>query len=180
MVRKLKMWILWIAALIATSGCDDRATQVAHEAANRQAQQNTVMAELHQEVAAGTRELVAADAKARGDMIGVHHDLQSERARLDTRWSALESERRQIASQRRTESLLVPLIPFIGAAVLVIVLLGFCWYAVGAARSSNHRDFQLEELLVREILPDDPPQILRDPDRERLIGPVRGDHHPPN
>ncbi len=155
MFRKLKTWILWIATLAALSGCDGRVTQVAREAANRQAQQNTVMAELHQEVAAGTRELVAADAKARGDIIGVHHDLQSERTRLDTGWSALETERQQIASQRLTDSFLAALAPLITGTVLAIVLLGFCWYAVGAAHSSESRDFTLDAFLVPEILPDE-------------------------
>ena len=45
MVHNLKTWILGIAILAALSGCNDRVTQVAREAANRQAQQNTVMAE---------------------------------------------------------------------------------------------------------------------------------------
>ncbi len=178
MVRKLKMRILWITTLVAIGGCDDRVTQVAREAANRQAQQNTVMAELHQEVAAGARDLVAADAKARGDIVGVHHDLQSERARLDTGWNALESERRQIASQRRTESFLAPLVPLVNAAVLVIVLLGFCWYAVGAAHKNDSRDFRLEEFLVREIMPDEPRLLGGRTDHEQLIGSASTDHPP--
>ena len=97
MVRKLKMRILWTTTLAAMGGCDDRVTQVAREAANRQAQQNTVMAELHQEVAAGTRELVAADAKARGDIVGVHHDLQSD-SPDPHRLECTRTERQQIAS----------------------------------------------------------------------------------
>ena len=167
MFQKLKMWILWTTTLAALSGCDGRVTQVAREAANRQAQQNTVMAELHQEVAAGTHELVAADAKARGDIVGVHHDLQSERTRLDTGWSALETERQQIASQRRTDSFLTALAPLLTGGVLVIVLLGFCWYAVGKSHSSDGRDFVLDDFLIREILPDEPP-LLVGADREQL------------
>ena len=103
-----KTWILSITLLAATHGCDDRATQIAREAADRQAQQNTEMAELNKEVASGTHQLVEADAKARTEIVGVHHDLQAERTRLDTSWSELESERREIAGQRRTESMLVP------------------------------------------------------------------------
>src|SRR4051812_28760879 len=100
-------WILWITLMNVTSGCDDRATQIAREAANRQAQQNTAMSELNKEVAAGTRELVAADSQARKEIVGVHHELQAERTQLDTGWDALENERRQIADERRTESMLV-------------------------------------------------------------------------
>ena len=120
-----------IALLIlsASSGCDDRATRIAREAANRQAQQNTAMADLNKEVAAGTQHLVAADAAARQNILEVHHDLQSERTRLDTGWSSLESERRQIAGERRFESILAPAISIGGGLLLLAVLLGFCWFA---------------------------------------------------
>src|SRR5215212_1731394 len=90
-------WTLWIALIGVTSGCDDRPTQIAREAANRQAQQNTAMSELNKQVAGGTRELVAADAQARKEIVGVHRDLQTERTRLDTAWGALEKERQHIA-----------------------------------------------------------------------------------
>src|SRR5215216_4653667 len=103
-----KTWILSIILFAATHGCDDKATQIAREAADRQAQQNTEMAQLTKEVASGSHQLVEADAKARQEIVGVHHDLQAERTRLDTSWYALEQERKGIATQRRTESLLIP------------------------------------------------------------------------
>jgi len=77
-----KTWIL--AILILIGGCDDRVTQISREAADRQAQQNTAMAELSKEVASGTQRLVGADAQARKEIVGVHRDLQAERMRLDT------------------------------------------------------------------------------------------------
>src|SRR3954447_14007693 len=113
-----KTLILSITLLAATNGCDDRVSQIAREAADRQAQQNTEMAQLNKEVASGSHQLVEADAKARQDIVGVHHDLQSERTRLDTSWSELESERREIAGQRRTESMLVSLSSAIGGVSL--------------------------------------------------------------
>src|SRR5262245_51317897 len=91
-----KTLILSTLLLAATRGCDDRETQIAREAADRQAQQNTEMARLNKEVASGTHELVAADAQARKEIVGVHHELQAERARLDTSWKDLEGERQQI------------------------------------------------------------------------------------
>src|SRR4051812_2506487 len=96
--------ILSITLLAATHGCDDKATQIAREAADRQAQQNTAMARLNKEVATGAHQLVESDAKARTEIIGVHHELQAERTRLDVSRNELESERRDIAGQRRTES----------------------------------------------------------------------------
>jgi hypothetical protein len=176
MAQNLTTLILGTAILSALNGCDDRVTQVAREAASRQAQQNTEMAKLHQEVATGARELVAADAKARDDMLGVHHDLQSERAQLDSGWNALEIERRQTASERRTESILVSLFPVIGGTAVVILLLGFCWYAVGAAHTSEDSDFRLEEYLVCEILPDEPRVLDGVVDVERRFGPAGTDH----
>ena len=97
--------------------------EIAREAANRQAQQNTEMANLHQEVASGTHQLVEADAQARKEIVGVHHELQAERKTLDTGWNELEQQRRQIAGQRRTESMLVP--------VFGLLLALCCWDSVG-------------------------------------------------
>src|SRR5882757_4159100 len=108
--RNVRTWIGRIVLVILISGCDDGATQIAREAANRQAQQNTAMADLNKEVAGGTHQLVEADAQARKEIVGVHHELQAERTRPDSGWNALEQERQQIASQRRTESMLVPVI----------------------------------------------------------------------
>jgi hypothetical protein len=154
---KPSTWILWTVLAIMMSGCDEEATRIAREAADRQAQQNTAMADLNQEVASGTRRLVEADAQARQEIVGVHRDLQAERSRLDTNWNALETERRQIAGQRRTESMLVSLAQIIGGLSLAIVLLGFCWYALVAARRANDSDAQLNELLVHEVLSDERP-----------------------
>ena len=143
-----------VLPLLATHGCDDQATQIAREAADRQAQQNTAMAELNKEVASGTHQLVEADAQARKEIVGVHHDLQAERTRLDTGWSALESERR---ADRRPAANRVDACARNHAdwqRLIVAVLLGFCWYALVAARSGDDTDAQLNELLIREILPD--------------------------
>src|SRR5262245_22462909 len=106
MVPKLspKTRILLTTIVLVILGCDDQATQIAREAADRQAQQNTEMARVNREVAAGSHELVEADARARKEIVGVHHDIQSERMRLASGWDNLEQERQQIARDRRTES----------------------------------------------------------------------------
>jgi hypothetical protein len=159
-----------ILMLILTSGCaDERATQIAREAADRQAQQNTTMAELHKEVSSGTRQLVEADAQARQEIVGVHRELQAERSRLDTGWSALEEERQQIADERRMESIFAPVATSIGGIVLLVVLLGFCWYSLVALRHSEDSDAQLKELLVAEILSDDPTLLGPGQSRQSLL-----------
>jgi hypothetical protein len=153
---KPKTWILGITLFAVTHGCDKSDTQIAREAADRQAQQNTEMAELNKEVASGTHQLVEADAQARKEIVGVHHDLQAERTRLDTGWSELEGERRQIAGERRTESMLVSVSSVIGGTALVVTLLGFCWYALVVSRRGEDTDAQLNELLVEDVLADQP------------------------
>lgn len=138
------------------SGCDDRATEIAREAANRQAEQNQVMAELQEQVADGSRQLVEADARARHEMIGVHHDLQNERSRLDSGWHDLNTEQRQIAGQRRTESLLVPLCQSAAVVLLAALVLGFSWYALASAHRGEASPEELNELLLRELVSDGP------------------------
>jgi hypothetical protein len=167
---KPRTWILWNVLTILIGGCDEERERIVREAADRQAQQNTAMVELNREVAGGTRRLVEADAQARQEIVGVHRDLQDERSRLDGGWSALEQERQQIARQRRTESMLVPTTKIGGGLALVIVLLGFCWYALVAIRRSDDTDAQLNELLIAEILPDEPPLLFHGQHSPSLLG----------
>jgi hypothetical protein len=133
------------------------------------------MAELNNQVAGGTRRLVEADAQARKEIVGVHRDLQAERSRLDTGWNALEQERREIAGQRRTESLLAPVVQTVGLVALIVVLLGFCWYALVAARRSSDSDAELNELLICEVLPDEPLLLTRNQHVSPLLGQSRPD-----
>jgi hypothetical protein len=151
-------------------GCDDEAGRVAREAANRQAQQNTLMAELNKEVASGTHRLVEADSQARKEIIGVHHELQSERARLDAGRDDLEDERRRMAGDRRTESLLANLVPMFGGILLVTILLGFCWYVLAAGRHSQDQGSDLSELLLDEIILSDQPQLTTREQPRSLVG----------
>jgi hypothetical protein len=61
---------LLIASLLL-SGCgggDERLVRLSEEAANRQAKQNQEMARQNQQTAEATKELVAADAKARAEL----------------------------------------------------------------------------------------------------------------
>jgi DNA gyrase/topoisomerase IV subunit A len=136
---------------LATGCSDDRVAQVATQAADRQAEQNNTMAKLQQDVATGTQKLVTADAEARHEIVAVHHDLQAERGRLDANWNLLEDDRKQLAGQRRTESILVPAIELFGGLLLVATLLGFCWYVLVRLRSETVTDGELNELLVHEL-----------------------------
>lgn len=154
--------MLPIIAFMTTIGCRDDASHVAREAADRQAQQNTTMAELNKEVADGAKGLVAADAQARMDIVGVHHDLQEERARLDAGWSALETERQQLSQERRSESLLAAAGPVIGGGLMVVLVLGLCWWMLVSATCHERVDARLNDVLMAEVLADEPVLLLSD------------------
>jgi hypothetical protein len=65
--------------------------------------------------------------------------------------------------------MLVPVTKLVGGLALVIALLGFCWYALVVERRSDDTDAQLNELLICEILPAEPPLLATS---ERLSPPL--------
>jgi hypothetical protein len=142
--------------LAATAGCNDDAVTVAREAADRQAQQNETMAELQQEVAAGTRQLVAEEGQARRQALEVLRDLQAERGQLADGWDELESQRQSIARSRRTESLLATVLPASGGVAAAAVALAFAWMALYGLKRQDDSVAVACELLIEELL-DEPP-----------------------
>jgi hypothetical protein len=140
-------------------GCDDAASKIARESADRQAEQSKQMVQLTTELAAGTHQLVEADAKARQAVMGVHRDLEAERSQLSSGWDQLEQERRQIASQRRTDSVVRSVATIVGEVLLVLVLVGLCWFVLLGARRDGDADDQLNEFLLTEFLNDGPLEL---------------------
>jgi hypothetical protein len=172
---------LLVIVVILIGGCDERATRIAREAADRQAQQNTAMADLNREVASGTRHLIDADSQARKEIVSVHRDLQAERARLDTSWNVLEVERRKVAHERRRDSMLASMAVLVGAVLIVALLLGFCWYALVAAKQGDAEAEELNQLVIHELLGEGLPLLKQHrptvsapltPDNRQLNGPA--------
>jgi hypothetical protein len=151
------------------TGCREKdgyreVTEVAHQAADRQAAQNVEMARVQREVAEGTRRMVEADAEARKEIVVVHQEIQAERATLSDSFDKLETERKQIAQERRTESVLVPAVKVIGGAAVAIVVVLFCWALLVGLRRSDATDADVSELLIHEMVSDHP-QLLPPPHR---------------
>ncbi len=143
---------LALAALLTISGCDNREAEIAREAADRQAEQNRTMAQLHQEVAGGTRRLAENDAQARRQALEVHRDLQAERSQMAEGWDSLEAERQSIARQRRTDSFLAALVTGGGAAVAALFALAFAWLALLGQRRQDDAAESFCELLAEDLL----------------------------
>lgn len=88
-------------------GCDPRLVAELKTAANRQAQQNTAMAELQKEVAKGTGALILSEEKSRSQIIRAQEGLDDVRKKLLEDFRTLEVGRKKLAEERRRESILL-------------------------------------------------------------------------
>ena len=177
--------LLSLLSLTLVVGCTDKdrhkeVAEVAKQAADRQAEQNSVMARLSREVAEGTRRLVQADADARKEMIVVHQDIQAERTLLNDGFEKLEGERKQMAQQRRTESVLVPAMKTIGVAMLATAVVLFCLLLLTRFRSTDAADAELNELLIHDLVSEHP-RLLDGPHNKPAVTnrSVTNDSDPP-
>jgi hypothetical protein len=120
--RTAQTTVLLAMTLLLQTGCQtesERLAALSQEHTRRQAEQSLKMAELQEQVTAGSRALVEADAKARSEIIGLQRDIQSERAAIGQQRDRLEAERKQLADERHT-------VPIIAEAITKIGLLLAC------------------------------------------------------
>lgn len=160
-----------VGLIVATAGCGGNAevARVATQAADRQAQQNDELARLNREVAAGTKNMVEADAQARKDLIVAQQQLQSQQADIGRGRDLLETERQHIARQRQSVSMWTPVLQGLGIALVAALTIGLCWSLLHGLRSNDDSNQELGELLVMELTaarrqltayePDDAPQL---------------------
>src|SRR5579871_2918330 len=102
--RRIRLLILGTLVLLA--GCDstdERLQALSRESLDRQADQNRAMSQQNQTVAEEPRDLVAADAEARRDILETTRAIQTERANLDRQHEHLAEERRQVVELRQRE-----------------------------------------------------------------------------
>jgi hypothetical protein len=158
--------------ILMTGGCDDRAAQVAAQAAQRQAEQNQSMVKLHEHVAAGTQRLAEEESKARQQALMIHHELQHERSRLSGGWNELEAQRQAMAEARRTESFLAALVQGSGGVLAALLALAFGWLALhGLGRDGDSP--VVCELLLQELAGDASALLPGGPRLEEAAEPVK-------
>lgn len=163
--------LVLILMILATTGCskDQRLADMAERNLTRQDEQNRRMSELQNEVATGTKELVEADARAREAMIGVHRDLQAERAEIGRQRDVLEEDRRDLARQRYLDPILAETIGTLGLLFAAILPLVLCWYLL-------HRppppvdDQELAQTLLEDFFTEQPTLLTRHPELPPRIG----------
>ncbi|MDZ4820666.1 MAG: hypothetical protein SGJ20_17005 [Planctomycetota bacterium] len=146
--------IIVICPIILVIGCggNEEVTRVAVQASDRQAQQNTELARLNREVAAGTKALVENDAKARGELIAAQKNLQSQQAEIGKNRDQLEVERQAMSQQRHTVSLWTPVLQGLGMVLIAALTISLCCFLLyGMRRNDDGGGQELGELLVMEL-----------------------------
>lgn len=179
-------------ALAIASGCspppDERLVVVAERSAERQKEQNELLArqseaviQENQRIAEAARELVAKDAEARQEMVRAQRELQgalqSEQSGIDEQRAMLDQERREIAKQRLRDPVIAETIRSIGTLIVCLVPLIVAAYALSRMGQAQPESEELAELLVRELAGDNPTLLLsrRPPALEDLPGDLSDD-----
>ena len=142
-----------LLVLVATmTGCakDERLARMAEDHTRRQAAQSQQMAELQREVAEGAKELVEADARARGEIISLQRDMQTERAEVGQQRDQLEEDRRDLAAKRKTDPIIAAAITQVGMIVACILPLVLCWYLL-FREPSQPDDAAVTEVLIEDL-----------------------------
>ncbi len=167
-----------LIALLA--GCksspDERLVEMAKAHEARQAEQSQQMARMQHEVAEGSRTLVEADAKAREELTAMQHELRSDQADIGHQRDQLETERREIATQRNRDPIVAAAITNVGVVVACLLPLLVCVYVLWSAGRRSESDAAVTELLVQELV-SERPMLLPSPrgpalraDREACAG----------
>lgn len=93
--------LLVIVLMIGCDSPDARLADYAQTATKEQSLQNSRMADLQQDVAAGSRELVAAEAEMRASFTTLQKELQAQASEIARQRDNLEAERQAMAQERR-------------------------------------------------------------------------------
>ena len=165
-----------IILVLLMTGCqskDERLVKMAEEHEKRQAEQNRQMAQLQQEVAAGSRRLVEADAEAREKLMALQEGLRMDQADVGRQRDQLEAERRDIAAQRNRDPIIASTLMQIGLILACLVPLVLCGYLIHSLRSAGDSDATVVELLVEELVSERPKLLSGSvvADRRGALGP---------
>ena len=158
--RRLPVLRLLIPPLmLLVTGCSDdsaRVAAVAHHALESQSKQNEELARLSGEVVASSQQLVEQDAQARTEILAAQQNLQTQHSDLSQQRDDLEHERRRIAAQRRSESLLAPILLTLGTLLLCLLPVGVAGYALYLSRCSVPEMADVGQILIEELVSESP------------------------
>ncbi len=121
------------------------------------------MARMQHEVAEGSKKLVEADAKAREELTSMQHELRGDQADIGHQRDQLESERREIATQRQRDRIVAAAITNVGVVVACLLPLLVCVYVLWSAGRKDDSDSVVTEMLVQELV-SERPMLLPSPE----------------
>ena len=107
-------------------------------------------------LAEASRQLVAADATARTEVIALQRDLQQGQTNLGRQRDQLESDRREFAEERNRDPIVANTILSVGTLLACLLPLVLCLYLVMGLRGDPRSDSTLTDILVQEIVADQP------------------------
>jgi hypothetical protein len=175
-----------VLVLLITIGCnpppdmrDQRLADFAERSVQEQSRQNETIARQSQTVVAesqtlaeAARKMVAHDAQARQELVAAQDrlnvQLNEQRAAIDTGRDQLEQERKQIAEQRHRDPLLAASIHTVGLLAAALLPLLVCMYILRQLGRSEPDDAAVDELLVHELVTDQPRLLPVPPIRPAL------------
>jgi hypothetical protein len=161
----------WAAATaLIVAGCesrDEKLADFAERLIERQQRQNEIIGRQSEQVvlesralAEAAKEVVAADAEARHEMIAAQRELnqglQAERAGVHQQRDELERERREIADQRFRDPVIAATLHTIGLLLICMAPLTLAAYALRQLHRGVDDGCELGDLLVEEIATDRP------------------------
>jgi len=161
-----------LSLLVGCDSADDRLVRLATESTNRQAAQSQEMLRLQQQVAEGTKQLVANDSAARREWIEVKRALQTDLAEVGKQRDALEAERQALDASRRRDPVIAAAIEMLGLVLACLTPLLAALYAL-RQQASGPGDSKVTSILLHEVvasrqrsLPCSSPRPLPSPDEE--------------
>lgn len=155
-----------VLILMTLSGCDPdkRLYDLAEQSLDRQAEQNQVIAEQSKQVTQTTDSLVKADADARREFAEVQRETQAaisaERQSVDRQRQELEADRRAVERDRRRAPVIAAAIAQLGLIIACLAPLGLAAYLLHALRHSSADDEVVTQLLVEEVMSEEPRLLL--------------------
>lgn len=150
-----RLVLLILVPIVVACGCDQRLADMAQEASNRQAEQNTRMATLQENVTK------------------LQHDVQQSQAEVGRQRDLLENERRDIAVQRHRDPIIAATIMDIGLVLACLLPLLLAGYVVHCLRDHGQSDSLVAEVLVQEIVAEKP--LLLPPARSVAAIPLQAE-----
>lgn len=163
--------------VVLAIGChsdDARIAEMAERQADREAEHTRQMAQLQQQVAEGSRRLVEADADTRKELTELQRDLRADQATVGQQRDALEAERRQIAADRRWDSVAGSAITDAAILIACVLPLILCVMALRGLRHPQQPHEVLTEILVEELAAQRPRILPRPVPRSVIEGPEAG------